>query len=206
MAEQQQRGLRRPLEIVEDQEHRLVGGRRRQPGGHRVEQPVTLSLRVGTERGREVRHPLTQFGDEPCQLTSVPAETLLERLGRRVIDEVAQRLHERLVGHAQVLVAAAGQHDAALIVDPDGNLGGQAGLAHSRLPGQEGDPPLARRRFLPQLRQPLQFGVAADEDPPDVGEQRRHRDRRTAAAAPSPPGAPSPDDRGPSTPEGRPDT
>jgi hypothetical protein len=58
-----------------------------------------------------------------------------------------------------------------------GEFGGEASLAHPRLTGQEGDPQLARCRFLPQLPEPFQLAVPADEDPPDVSQEGRQRDR-----------------------------
>ena len=84
---------------------------------------------------------------------------------------VAERFHEGLIGHAQVLVTAAGQHQGTVAVDASGQLGGQAGLADPRLAGQECHPPLARRRLLPEAGTALQLVVPAHEDPPGSGEE-----------------------------------
>ncbi|MGH8991179.1 MAG: hypothetical protein ACRDZ7_06585 [Acidimicrobiia bacterium] len=46
VAQQQQGGLRRPLEIVEHQQEGLVCRGRPQPGGHGVEETVALGFRV----------------------------------------------------------------------------------------------------------------------------------------------------------------
>jgi len=61
-----------------------------------------------------------------------------------MVHEVAQGLHEGLVGHAEVLVAAPGQYRGPFVMHRGGEFGGQAGLAHPRLTGQEGDPQLTR--------------------------------------------------------------
>jgi hypothetical protein len=86
---------------------------------------------------------------------------------------LAQRLHERLIGDAEVLVAPTRQHRRAGGVDPAGQLGRQAGLADARLPGQQGESALAGGGLLPHLAKPLELGVPADEDPPDGGDERR---------------------------------
>jgi hypothetical protein len=90
-----------------------------------------------------------------------------------VIDEVAQRLHEWLVGHPEVLAARPGQHNGVLPANLTGQLGRQTGLAHPRLPGQERDSQFSGRRFFPQLAEALQLAVPAHEDPQRAREQRR---------------------------------
>ena len=94
-----------------------------------------------------------------------------------MVHEMAQRLHERLIGHPEVLVAAAGQHRRPLVVRSPGQLGGQAGLPDAGLPGQEGDPPFTGRRLLSELAQPVELAVPPDEDLSDVGEEGRQRHR-----------------------------
>jgi hypothetical protein len=69
-------------------------------------------------------------------------------------------------------------------VDSNGELGGQAGLADPRLTGHQRDAPLPRDRLLPQLPEPGELAISADEDSSDVGEQRRHRDQRTGSRLP----------------------
>lgn len=81
---------------------------------------------------------------------------------------MAERLHEGLVRDAEVLVATSGENGRPLVMGPGGQFGGQAGLPDSGLAGQERDPPLPRRRLLPQLAEPLELGLAADEDAPNV--------------------------------------
>jgi hypothetical protein len=51
VAEEHQRGLRRPVDVVEDEEDRRLEGGVGQPGGYGVEQAVALGNRVGVTVG-----------------------------------------------------------------------------------------------------------------------------------------------------------
>ena len=68
-------------------------------------------------------------------------------------------------------------------MDAVGQLGGQAGLAHPGLAAQRGPAALARRRLLPQLPEPVELLVPADEDPARAGQQRAAAAPRRRAAA-----------------------
>src|SRR5256885_1489918 len=83
---------------------------------------------------------------------STPPAVATETVGKpgNVVHEVAQCLDERLVGHTEVLVAASSQHHGPVAVHAPGELGGKAGLAHARLPGQEGNAQAPGHRLLPQ--------------------------------------------------------
>jgi hypothetical protein len=175
VAKQQQCRLGRPLEVVEHEEDRLLGRGRDEPGGDSVEQAVALSLGIGPEWGRQARCPLGQLGYHPDKLPAVATQAAGQH--RSMVHEVAQGLHEGLVRDTQVLVAAPGQHRGPFVVNPPGELGGQPGLAHPRFTRQEGDTQLAGRRLLPQLPEPFEVAVPADEDAPDVSEERWERDR-----------------------------
>jgi hypothetical protein len=59
---------------------------------------------------------------------------------------VAQRLHERLVGHHAVLVRTPEQDRPAVGLQAGGRLGEQAGLADPRVPGQQHEPAAAAER------------------------------------------------------------
>ena len=178
VAQEKESGLGRPLQVVEDQEDGLVGRRRSEPDGHGIEEPITLGLRVGSERRCKVRYPLGQLGEEPHQLASVATEPLPELMRWGVVHEMAEGLHERLVGDTEILVAASGEECRPLFVDPPGEFGRQPGFPDARFTGEKSDPPLPRRRLLPQLAQPLQLLLSPDEDASDVGQQSRERDRR----------------------------
>ena len=162
------------MQVVEHQQEGFVGGGGRQPAGHAVEEPVPLRLRIGSERSGQTRHPLGHLGYQSGQFAAVATQAVRQPVA--VVHEVAQRFDERLVRDAEILIAAPGQHHGAFVMGPPGQFGGQAGLTHPRLAGKEGDPQLARRRFLPQLPEPLELGVPADEDTADVGQERRQGD------------------------------
>jgi hypothetical protein len=80
---------------------------------------------------------------ETDQLTRVPAEDRLVDVARVPV----QCLGERLIGHADLLVAATVQRDPALIEGGLGHLGGSAGLADSRLTAQHDGPAPPGRRL-----------------------------------------------------------
>lgn len=149
VAEQEQRGFGGPVKVVEDEEDGLIGGGRGQPGADGVEEPVPLGLRVRMKDGLEVGNPLPQLGHEPGQFSAVPPEPLLQLRRGCVVEEMAQPLDERLIGHAEILVAPSGQDGASFCVHPQGELGGQSRLAHPRLPRQQRHPPVSGRRLLP---------------------------------------------------------
>ena len=86
-----------------------------------------------------------------------------------------ESLDEGLIGHAQLLVAAPGQHDRAGGVDGSRQLRRQARLAHPRLAGDEGHPPLAGHRLLPERFQAGDFDLPPDEHPPGSGHDGRQR-------------------------------
>ena len=135
------------MQVVEDEHERFVDGAGGQPGAHGVEEAVALGLGVGADRKRQARDPLAQLRHQPGQLPAIATQTA--RQSRGVVDEVAERLHERLVRHSQVLIAAPSQHHGAFVIDLLGQFGGQAGLAHPRLAGHQRNPQPARGRFLP---------------------------------------------------------
>ena len=182
VTQEEERRLRRPLEVVEHQHDGFLGGRGGQPGGHGVEEAVPLHLGIGSQRRRQPWSPIGQLGDQAGQLPAVAAEPLLQ--AGSVVRELAQRLHERLVRHAEVLVAAAGQHRGSLVVHLPGQLGGQPGLPDAGLPGQEGDPGFTGPRLLPQLGEPVELAVPADEDLSNVGEEGRERHRGLGGGLP----------------------
>lgn len=115
---------------------------------------------------------------QPDELASVAAQAPGQLLGRHVIHEMAQGLHEGLVRHAEILVAAAGEDCHPLVVHLPGELRRQAGLAHARLPRQQRQPQVAGGRLLPQLPEPLHLVLTGDEDRPLLGEQNGQWNKR----------------------------
>ena len=86
VTQQLQAGTVGPLEIVEDEYHRLERDHG-QEADHSGEEHIAPGVRVGCSRGREVREPAPQGRDEPGQLAPVflhmLEELLLAGVGRR---------------------------------------------------------------------------------------------------------------------------
>ena len=167
VAEQQQRRPPRPLEVLDHQQQRALAGRTVEYGGDGLEQPVAAVLALaGLRRGP------AELGDERRERLDVhPGE--VAGVGR----VVAQRLHERLVGHDGLLVDAAVQHDRAGLVHLGGEARRQPRLAHAGVARQHDDAALAGGRALPAGAQDGELGLAADERALlAAGEHDRERD------------------------------
>jgi len=149
------------MDVVEHEEHGCFGGDIGQPGGYGVEEPIALGLRIGEQRLGQAGDQMAELWNEPGELATMTAQASLRDVG----DIVVQRFDERLVGHAEVLVAAAGQHHGTFFVHQGGQLGGEAGLADPWLAGEQGRPPLSRHRLLPQLGESLRLRLPPNEDP-----------------------------------------
>ena len=159
----------------------------RQPGADSVEEAVPLGLRVGAQRRRKGRDDVGELGHEPHQLPRIAAQAATKLVAGSVVDLVAQRLDERLIGHAKVLAARSGEHGGAPGVEAGGDLAGQAGLAHPGLAGDEGEAKLPGRRLLPLLLQPTELALPSDEDATHPPQQRRQRNRRNGQRLPGHP-------------------
>jgi hypothetical protein len=169
MTEQQQRRLPGPLEVLDHEQQRPRRRRLPEQPGDRLEQPVAAVLALP---GR----PLGHLGISP-ELGHERGERRAVRRGRadRVRGVVAQRLHERLVGHHGLLVDAPVQHGRPARVGGRGKAGRQPRLAHPGLPGEDDDAALR----IPALAQHGQLRLAADERPLlEPLEDERERDRR----------------------------
>ncbi len=184
VAEQQERGLGRPLEVVEDEQDGMLPGSGGEPARHPVEEPVALRLGIGAERRWKSGDPVRQLRHQAGQLAWVSAQPGGQLVDGGVVDQVAQRFDKGLVRHAEVLTARPGQHGGVLAVDLTGQLRRQAGLAHPGLPGQKRDALLSGRRLLPQLVEALELAFPAHEDPQRSSEQRRERHRRILQRGP----------------------
>ncbi len=106
------------------------------------------------------------------------------RSGSTTRDVLAQRLGERLVRDAELLVAAPPQHGGAAVVRDAAQLGDEARLADARLARHEHDAPRALGALLPERGDALELGGAARERERrgDV-EERRQRHRALGRAA-----------------------
>ena len=149
VAQEQQRRAPRPLEVLDHEQQRPRRRGLPEQRGDRLEQPVTAVLAL---RGERRAVPAAELGHERREIGR-------RRGPARVGRVVAQRLHERLVGHDGLLVDAPVQDGRAARVGGGGEAGRQPRLAHARLPGEHDDAALR----APALVQHGQLGLAADE-------------------------------------------
>ena len=143
----------RPVQVLEDQQHRGLVRQLGEQAEHRAEHllfrqpgpvglPVVAAVAVGQQHGEH-----------------------RARLDRRL--EVgfggAQRVGERQVRHAVAdLRALAGEHGEALARGPGRHLGDQARLTDPRVAADQRGDRMARRRLVQQAGQPAELGGAAD--------------------------------------------
>jgi hypothetical protein len=162
-AQQQQAGLVGAVQVVDQQQQRPGDGDRLQQPGERLEQQIRVG--AGGGGGRQGGQPPGQLGPEPDQLGRPGAEQGPQPF-RRVGGQVAaDRLPQRQVGDAQVLVAASGQHDPAVGLGQAGQLGGQPGLADAGLAGHQHGPAPAAPGVGPGRVEPAQLRPPAHEGP-----------------------------------------
>ena len=115
------------------------------------EEQAALGLGIRRHRRRRPGDAPRERGDEPGQLAAVARDVRAEHLLRRVLDERAERLDPRPVGHGHALGRVPGEDDRALRVQLAGGVDGEAGLADPGLAGDEdrlarpGGPPAQRR-------------------------------------------------------------
>jgi hypothetical protein len=131
--DQLQRRVVGPLEVVEQDDQRRAAGELLEQRAHRAVRAVALVLQRGRRRrarGRDGREHARELGH-------AVAEHALHPVGSEPVDVVVERVDpdaERQV--ALELSAAAGEHDAALLLGAAGELLEQAGLADPGLAAQ----------------------------------------------------------------------
>ncbi len=167
--EQVEGGLVRPLQVVEDEQHRMPGAHPLEPRVQRLEQPEALGLGRGEGRGGGGPDPLRvlgeQAGDFPGQVTQVPAQQRL-RAGPRVI---SQRLPERPVRGGHPLNPPAVQHEALLGARVLRQPCRERCLPDPRLPADEREDAAACPCARPRLPQEGEFPLTVHEVPAGRG-------------------------------------
>jgi len=121
-----------PVQILQHQHHRgpLRATHQHRPHGIQDLQPV---------QGVAFRPGLVDPGQEPAEAGRGHGRTGQQPGLLRVISELAQGIHHRQKGQADVaqLDTAAGQHPHPAPASPVGKRQQQAGLAHSSVPGDQ---------------------------------------------------------------------
>ena len=181
VVEQLERGTPGPVEVVEHEQHGLLGRQGGERVDHGAEQPVplgpgivgTLPRRVGRDGGCG-----GQPGHEPRQLLPAVTDQPLPAVGVEPGDEQVERHGERLVGDGRLLAALAVEDGGTSLVDPPAQLRDEPGLPGPGIAPDEHDPARAAGRPLPGLDERL-----PRRGPPDEGElglQSEHRGQRQA--------------------------
>jgi hypothetical protein len=163
MPEQVQGRPRRPVEIVEHEEHRRALGHRGQESDHGFEHEVLIERRIRACRRRYVPDELGELGQQARKLRGAATRLLSQQGGRTDRYVGAQRLDEGLKGEADVLVAAPVEDDGAVAVGAPGELPDQARLPDPRLTGDQGDAASTAAGLAPRLADRLELDLATDE-------------------------------------------
>ena len=169
-----------PMEVIEHEQcRRLLRGAHEQVDDA-LEQAHARQLGVARRCfGQRTAKPPTQLGYQAVEIAAGVRHVCFEHLDRRVRDEMAQRLHPRRVGRADLLEAAAEQHDRTVGVHGARDLAHETRLADARFPGEQHDAAALDARFLPAgLEQLARGSTARVGKAAGLGERpgQRHRD------------------------------
>jgi hypothetical protein len=157
------------VQVVEDQQQRLAGGRRPQEAGKAVEQPEAGRLRLGRRRAGQVRQTLADGGDHLGDVGRAGTHVVAKRGRVGGLDVGADDLDPRPErGRALPLPAAAPQHQGTARRRLGRELLCQPGLADPGLAGHQHHPTAAGGGGVKVGGERGQLGLAADE-------RRRHR-------------------------------
>jgi hypothetical protein len=123
VAQQIERGPARPVQIVEDEHHRFVAGRRGEPSGHGVGEAQALEVGVAADHPLRARQLLGHLGHDARQLAGERPEEVGQLTRRHVGGVVPDGFRERLEGRTTALGASAVEHEAALALGAPGEVG-----------------------------------------------------------------------------------
>jgi hypothetical protein len=166
--QQIQRRAIRPVDVLDDQHHRLLLRQPVEKPQRRLEQPGLRELadRLGGPRRRCT-------WQQSCQVGGWGTEESIDFVWVKAAGQLTQRIGDRAVGQAATaqLEAATEQH-LGPIVDLDGELLHQPGLADAGLAGDQPGSWLAGHHRLQRLVQPSELILPADEA--GTGHPARH--------------------------------
>ncbi len=154
----------RPLEILNDEHQRRLGGEALEDPEDQLEQPA-LSGRVELTGRRQVGAPRRQLGHEARDLGSRRPEERRQPSLLRRSNELAQHLDERSVGQrtGPEIQARALEHARAARPGSRFELVEESRLADARLAGNDDDAPTARGGHVQGAIEPGQLARPADE-------------------------------------------
>ena len=146
-----------PVQVLEDEQHRVRLRQLGEQAEHRAEQLLAGQL-PSVAAGRGARPVIGQQAAEHR-----PVRDQLGHPGRGVADDAPQRVGQRQVRHAVAeLGTAPGQHAEAALPGPPHQLGHQPGLADPGVPADQGHGCLSGGDRVEQAQQPGKFGGPAD--------------------------------------------
>ena len=167
-----------PVEVLEGHDERPVAPGAADGAEHELEQLRRLRALVAECRRRAVR---VELRHQPRQLGPRAAEQLVERVGRDLMGERAQRLGQRRERHrvAAELDAPAGDHPAAGRARRRPGLLDEPCLADARLAADDHDRRLALPCLCKRVGDRLEVAVPPDEDRTDDSCHRGHLHRES---------------------------
>ena len=147
--EEEERRSMCPVQVVEDDEQRAVGGSPQEEAGNCVEKAEPRLLRAFPQPSIDiVGHEATHFGDDIGYFKGAPPHLRAETVGICVLDVGADGLNPCPVwGRSRFFVAASPEHMATAFLGIGFQFSGGSGLADSRLARDHDDAsrPLDRR-------------------------------------------------------------
>ncbi|MGA2513068.1 MAG: hypothetical protein ABSG37_05570 [Candidatus Limnocylindrales bacterium] len=162
IGQQIQRGPVRPVEILDDQHERTLGGEPREEARAKLEE-ATLGRAAGpVERLRR----LAQGGHEANELRPAGPEELLERRRRELRGEAPQRLHEwreRECALGELDTSSRQRAESVRAGRPDARLN-EPGLSDTGLAGDQDGRRAALQGRSERGAHAVEFCLAADED------------------------------------------
>ena len=186
MAQQEQRQVVGPVQVVEDEQHgrRLAGGLQQRRGGLQRVQPLDLGR--GGRRQCNSGQPRVELRQQPNEVARARPELDPQLVDGTGGDVRAQRLGERLRGSGGALVTAPVKHHPAPLARVPGDLGRQPRLADAGLAADEDAAAPARDGVGPRRPQRGEFRLAPGEGGALVDAQcRGERDGHHALGGPA---------------------
>jgi hypothetical protein len=164
----------RPVQVLDDQRYRAVGGEPPDDAEHELEQPRGVGA-VGGRGGRGVGVELRQ---QPGELAASRADDRVHLVRRRGANERAQDVHERRERQALAaqLDARPGEHPGAAIRRAARGLLHEARLADTGLAAHQDDRGLAAGRALGSPREHVELAA-----PPHQHRAHDHRHQQQHA-------------------------
>ncbi len=171
--EQVEAGAVGPVQVVEDEEDGVATAQCLEPraGGFEEPPPGRLWVGQGCVDGR--REPTGEAGQDPTQFAADRAEQFDELIAGAVVDEVAERLGEGLVGRGDALVTASVEDDRPLVAGLEGQASQEGRLARAGLAGDDADPAPAGEGVRPRRAKSGELVAASHELVGPIGARER---------------------------------